>query len=454
MNLPPGPSHKGGKQPNKRQRGGSNDQGQRAAGHSHNQDAICLMAGGEHPVQPIAGHSAGQNDEHHDRREALHSPAHTHDENVLAGAPDPGPASPNQSSGRTRSRSPPKRLDHGRGGMDISAMGCGDKELESNNSNGNPDSRDDHSSDRGVGHGSTSRHDTPPHGAEAAENGRSQLADSHSAMEAGSLLATRALRHILPYTAENSRQQRSSTSYETDEASNPETREASRATRKDCSWTQLRSVLQRWQISNGCNCCYMNRVACAHLWVLTSLQLEVECMDPAGWMRQLLSALCNNTQPLSLYELPSFHASFALWEENHEYGCQHDAAEFYQWCLVHNHLPLQPGSWQMRKDHHMQHFACVPSFCNLCIKVEPYRNIHTTGMQVSVSSMRYAPRQPTSAFESVTTSATIWITGRTFERLNVWLTYRSVYTTHVLHRLPMSTCLRSHGSSFRLLQLC
>ena len=141
-----------------------------------------------------------------------------------------------------------------------------------------------------------------------------------------------------------------------------------------------------------------------------------------------------NSCRLSLYTLPSFHASVALWEENRTYGCQHDAAEFYQWRLVHNHLPLQPGSWQMRKDRDFQHFARVPLFLQPLPRW--HRNIYDIGMHVSVSSMRYALRPPISAFESVTTSASTWITGRTFECLNVCV----------------NACLRQLGRSFALSQ--
>ena len=117
-----------------------------------------------------------------------------------------------------------------------------------------------------------------------------------SSPEARFILATRALQHTPPNVTVNSGQQRSSTSHDTGEAGNLETREASRATCKGCLWPQLRPALRRMQLINGCNCCYMNSVVCAHLWVLTSRQ---QCADPDGWVQQLLSALCKNTQQLS-----------------------------------------------------------------------------------------------------------------------------------------------------------
>jgi len=72
--------------------------------------------------------------------------------------------------------------------------------------------------------------------------------------------------------------------------------------------------------------------------------------------------MCDQGWSLSLYQLSRLSILLPTWEHDHRKGCQHDAAEFYQWGLEHRLFEAPPGSWQQRacdKSHLYMHMPIM-----------------------------------------------------------------------------------------------
>ena len=307
-----------------------------------------------------------------------HGPSSASDgDGLLAGAGQPRFEGAGAADGRVRTSPHRETSVDFRGGVDVSCVGSCLQEPEADDGDTNRYDRDAADAQDHRRAGPVAAHGCTVPGSQTTPNRGHEVPDGDRSMADGDLASPRTSVAVVDLTSDFEPQRSDADHVDSDAAGLPASVQAHRANLTSGLW-QPQTILNL-AFHNNCNCCYMNAVMFAHLWVVAvslsiSSSLSMPLLSTAvatQWLHEMLQSMCDQGWSLSLYQLSRLSILLPTWERDHRKGCQHDAAEFYQWGLEHQLFEAPPGSWQQRacaKSHLYMHMPIM-------LTVQPYATL-------------------------------------------------------------------------------
>ena len=324
-------------------------------GAKHRNDALHasrarLLSAHPSPVEPeVASATGGASG-----RQAI---ASTHVGGVLDGARNTSHEGPRADGARAGTGADGKKDPHCGRGLGIHGMGPGNQKSEAH------DARAHH--DDGHAHAAEGDRRAPQHAWHGHSLQSTQGTES-SEHEGGGLCRPVATGHLFappPKLAlvgeprDTSGKWGATASQHTDASSHPS---EIQAVRSDCPagvQEEWRSFLKQLKLHNADQCCYANSVIVAHLWAL--MTGPSPCSE-STWVQHLRRTLVAHEWQGYLKHLPPVDSVMKDWFLEHSAHRQHDAAEFYHWCMQTSQFQQHSGYWWRFEKHASMLHVCIP----------------------------------------------------------------------------------------------